>query len=407
LSFPGLTGPECFRDRKALAARLSLSSRVVSGETLGMTDKAVVCDFTSDRISNYQRDLNIPMELKRRNFLYLLGTLAAIGLTGAFDALKGLLRTPKGRREPRYRKNLFVADGKSLVAIVGGKNIKRMIKESVSLIGGFDKVGIKGKTILVKPNVVSERRNPTTTNPEVVKALVSILYEEGASEVFVGDMSALWKLPTKRNMEKTGIKKAAEEAGAKVVYFEDYDFFNINLPKGKYINDVGVSEWIFKVDRVINLPVIKTHRSATYTICLKNFIGATHFRQRPYFVDSGHWEEVVSEINMAYSPDLNVVDSTKIMVEGGPWKGQEKDTNLIVSSGDRIAADVIGLGMIKAFGLSKKISSENVWEQRQIKRAVEIGLGARNRDEIKLLTASLDGNKEFEELIRKVTENIR
>jgi hypothetical protein len=68
---------------------------------------------------------------------------------------------------------------------------------------------------------------------------------------------------------------------------------------------------------------------------------------------------------------------------------------------------VIGLGMIKAFGLSKKISSENVWEQRQIKRAVEIGLGARNRDEIKLLTASLDGNKEFEELIKKVTEKIR
>lgn len=347
------------------------------------------------------------MELKRRNFLYLLGTLAAIGLTGAFDALKGLIRSPKGMHEPRYRKNLFVENGKSLVAVVGGKDIKRMIKESVSLIGGFDKVGIKGKTVLVKPNVVSGRKNPTTTNPDVVKALVSILYEEGASEVFVGDMSALWKLPTNGNMEKTGIKRAAEEAGAKVVYFEDYDFFNTNLPKGKYINNVAVSEWIFKVDRIINLPVIKTHRSATYTICFKNFIGATHFRQRPYFVDSSHWEEVVSEINMAYSPDLNVVDGTKIMVEGGPWQGQEKDTNLIISSGDRIAGDVIGLGIIKAFGLSKKIASGNVWEQRQMKRAVEIGLGARNRDEIKLLTVSLDGNKEFKELIKKVTENIR
>jgi len=328
-------------------------------------------------------------------------------LVGAFDALRGLLKGSKGRLEPRYRKNLFVADGKSLVSIVGGKDIKRMIKEFVSLIGGFDKIGIKGKTILVKPNVVAGRKNPTTTNPEVVKAMVSILYEEGASEVFVGDMSALLKLPTKGNMEKTGIKRAAEEAGAKVIYFEDYDFFNINLPKGKYINNVGVSEWIFKADRVINLPVIKTHRSATYSICLKNFVGATHFKQRPYFVDSDHWEEVVTEINLAYSPDLNVIDGTKIMVEGGPWKGQEKDTDLIISSGDRIAADVIGLGIIKAFGLSKKIVSENVWEQRQIKRAVEIGLGARSRNEIKLLTASLDNNKEFENLIRKVTENVK
>jgi uncharacterized protein (DUF362 family) len=328
-------------------------------------------------------------------------------LTGVFDALKGLLKGPKGRLEPRYRKNPFVADGKSLVATVGGKDIKKMIKESVSLIGGFDKIGVRGKTILVKPNVVAGRKNPTTTNPEVVKAMVSILYEEGASEVFVGDMSALWKLPTKGNMEKTGIKKAAEEAGVRVIYFEDYDFFNINLPKGRYINNVGVSEWILKVDRVINLPVIKTHRSAAYSICLKNFVGATHFKQRPYFVDSGHWEEVVSEINLAYSPDLNVVDGTKIMVEGGPWEGQVKDTDLIISSGDRIAADVIGLGIIKAFGLSKKIASENVWGQRQIKRAVEVGIGARNRSEIKLLTASLDGNKEFENLIRKMIENIK
>jgi uncharacterized protein (DUF362 family) len=328
-------------------------------------------------------------------------------LAGVFDALKGLLKGPKGRLEPRYRKNPFVADGKSLVATVGGKDIKRMIKESVSLIGGFDKIGVRGKTILVKPNVVAGRKNPTTTNPEVVKAMVSILYEEGASEVFVGDMSALWKLPTKGNMEKTGIKKAAEEAGARVIYFEDYDFFNINLPKGKYINNVGVSEWILKVDRVINLPVIKTHRSAAYSICLKNFVVATHFKQRPYFVDSGHWEEVVSEINMAYSPDLNVVDGTKVMVEGGPWEGQVKDTDLIISSGDRIAADVIGLGIIKAFGLSKKIASKNVWVQRQIKRAVEAGLGATNRSEIKLLTALLDGNKEFKNLIRKVIENIK
>jgi uncharacterized protein (DUF362 family) len=281
-----------------------------------------------------------------------------------------------------------------------------MIKESVSLIGGFDKLNVQRKTILLKPNIVSGRKSPTTTNPEVVKAMASILYEEGAKEVIVGDMSALLRLPTKENMEKTGIKRAAEEAGARVVYFEDYDWIEVSLLSGKYLNKVAVSEWIFKADRIVNLPVIKTHRSATYSICLKNFVGATHFRQRPYFVDSGHWEEVVSEINLAYTPDLNIVDGTKIMVEGGPWKGQERETNLIISSGDRVAADVIGLGIIKAFGLWEKVVSLSTWKQRQIKRAIEIGIGARNRDEIKLLTASLDNSQEFEKLIEKIKENI-
>ncbi|MEW6571708.1 MAG: DUF362 domain-containing protein [Nitrospirota bacterium] len=346
------------------------------------------------------------MEFKRREFFYLSGFFAAMGLTGAFDAFKGLLTGAKGKSEPRQRENPFTVDRKSLVAVVGGKDIRGMVKESVSLLGGFDKIGIKGKTVLVKPNVVSGRKNPTTTNPELVKAVVGILYEEGASEVFVGDMSALWRLPTRENMEKTGIKRAAEEAGARVIYLEDYNFFNINLPGGKYIQNVGVSEWIFKADRIINLPVIKTHRSATYSICLKNFIGATHFRQRPYFVNSARWEEVVSEINLAYSPDLNLIDGTKIMVSGGPWQGKEKDTNLVISSGDRIAADVVGLGIIKTFGLSEKIASQDVWQQRQIKRAIEIGLGVKNRSEIKLLIASLDSSKEFESLVAKMREKI-
>ena len=57
LSFPGLTGPECFRDRKTLDARLSLSPQVVSGETSGMTYKDVVCDVTNDRISNSKEEM--------------------------------------------------------------------------------------------------------------------------------------------------------------------------------------------------------------------------------------------------------------------------------------------------------------------------------------------------------------
>ena len=137
------------------------------------------------------------------------------------------------------------------------------------------------------------------------------------------------------------------------------------------------------------------------TICVKNFVGATHFRQRPYFVDSRHWEEVVSEINLACSPDLNIVDGTKIMVSVGPRQGQEKDTNLILASGDRVAADIVGLGVIKSFGLAKKIAEKNVWQQRQIKRAVELSLGAKNAGEMKLLLKSLDGSREFAALMEK------
>lgn len=302
--------------------------------------------------------------------------------------MAGFFFRPKIKIKPGGFKNPYTEDGKALVGVVRGNNIMEMIREAVSIIGGFRKIDINGKTILVKPNVVSGKPNPTTTNPKVVGTVVKLLYEEGASKVIVGDMSAMLTISTKRNMEKTGIKKAAEEAGAQVVYFEDHDWVEVEIPGARYIKRLYVTEWIYNVDRVINLPVIKTHRSASYSICLKNFIGATHLKQRPYLIDPGHWEELIAEMNIAYQPHLNIVDGTRIMIEGGPWEGTSADTNLIIASGDRIAADIAGLNIIKGFGRWKMVTDKDVWEQRQIKRALELGLGVK-KGAIKIIEKSL------------------
>jgi len=345
------------------------------------------------------------VEVGRRTFLSMSGVLAsAFGIATRFGGAKVLLKSPVKEQMPRHAENVFRTDGKSLVSVAHGKDVKTMVREAVAAIGGFGRMGIKGKTVLVKPNVLSGRKSPTTTNPDVVRETVKLLYEYGASRVFVGDMSALWKLPTRENMERTGITKAARDAGADVLSFEDHDWIRVKLEKGEYIREVDVTEWIFKVDRVINLPVIKTHSSAQYSICLKNFIGATNFRQRPYFVNVRHWEEVVAEINLAYSPDLNIIDGTTIMVEGGPWEGKEKQTDLVIATGDRVAADVIGIALIKSFDLWKD-APKTPWQAGQIKRAVELGLGAANRGEIKLVAASPQ-SRDFAELLRKIEETI-
>jgi uncharacterized protein (DUF362 family) len=159
---------------------------------------------------------------------------------------------------------------------------------------------------------------------------------------------------------------------------------------------------MYKVDLVINLPVVKTHRSASYSICLKNFIGCTHLKQRPYLVDDAHWEELVSEFNLAYRPELNIVDGTVSMIEGGPWKGTPERTNLIIASGDRVAADIVGLGIIKSFGKWPMVTGKDVWEQKQIRRAVQLGVG-KGKGDIKLVTAQ--GLDEFKELMNRVRAN--
>jgi uncharacterized protein (DUF362 family) len=119
-------------------------------------------------------------------------------------------------------------------------------------------------------------------------------------------------------------------------------------------------------------------------------------------VNPAHWEEVVAELNLAYRPDLNIADGTKVMVEGGPWSGRAEESNLILASGDRIACDVVGLAVIKSYGRWKRLLSVSPWEMGQVRRAVELGLGAGSRGEMELVTASLDDAPAFRTLMERV-----
>ena len=344
------------------------------------------------------------MTFSRRIFLYL-GSLSLLSIFSLKlgSKLKQLIISPESRTiTPPKVKNIYTQNNKALVSMVGGKHVKPMIAEALDQLGGLDKLDVKEKTILVKPNVVTGDPSPTTTNPEVVGAVTELLYEAGAKKVIVGDMSALLTLSTARNMKKNGIAQAALDAGAEVVYFEDEDWVEVKLSGTQYIQNVYVSKWIYQVDRVINLPVVKTHKYATYSMCLKNFIGATHFKQRPYFVNESRWEEVVAEINRAYTPHLNIVDGTTAMVSGGPRKGTAVKTNVILASGDRVAADITGLGIIRYFDKWPRITAINIWEQKQIKSAIDLGLGV-GKGRVILKDKALEGHRsDFNNLVRQV-----
>lgn len=347
------------------------------------------------------------MTFRRRTFLLILAIIgAAFGIFRSWHSLKVFFTGSKRQAAPATGPGPSPSrTDKSVVAAVGGRDVKQMARRAVSLAGGFEPLGIAGKNILVKPNVVGGRSNPTTTNPALVEAVVELLYEAGAARVYVGDMSAIIRGGTAGNMEKTKIGAAAGRAGADTVFFEDHGWVRVKV-NGRYVQEVDVTEWFYKVDRVINLPVIKTHRYAGYSICLKNFVGATHFSQRPYLVDREHWEEVVAELNLAFRPDLHIVDGTTIMIAGGPWEGKTAETNLVLATSDPLACDVVGLGIIKSFGQWDRLKSTSPWQMRQVRRAVEIGLGAKTGEHIRLVTENLDNDPSFTELMHRIPDLI-
>ena len=345
----------------------------------------------------------------RRTFFQLAGLLAAPLLSNPLGLFRSLF-SPKGdvgvwRRPPP---NPFTRDGKTLVSVVRGDDVNRMVREAVALIGGIDRLAVRGKTVLVKPNVVADQPPPTTTNPEVVRSVVRLFKEAGAGRVIVGDMSAIFRLPTADNLERTGIARAAREAGAEVIDFDNAEWIELKPPGAWLTPSIHVAKPVYEADLLVNVPVVKTHRNAVYSICLKNLVGVTHPRHRPYRVNPAKWEEVVAELNLAVHPILNIVDATTIMVAGGPWEGPSERTNLIFASGDRIAADATGLALIKRFGRWEAVNRIGVWEQRQISHARELGRGLQDRKNIQLISALLQGDqRQFDALVGALIKEVR
>jgi uncharacterized protein (DUF362 family) len=213
-------------------------------------------------------------------------------------------------------------DGKHPIGLVRGSDPEAMVERAIELLGGWHPLELPGRTVLVKPNVVAGKGPPTTTSPDVVESVVRALYRHGTSRVLVGDMSALQTLPTKENMARTGIRDAAERAGAEILCFENHS-----------------------------------------------------------------WRDV--------------------RVSGGPWSGVSETPQLLLASHDRIAADVAGLALIGQYGRSPQVRGQDVWRQKQIARAVELGLGADSPGRIRLRAEdALEDGDSFDELIAGIKRRV-
>ncbi len=350
------------------------------------------------------------MKLTRRAWLYLaLLALGALFLPRPRAILRQLLFSPEGEEvAPKAPSpTLFGRAGENPVSIVRGNDPEAMVKRAVDLLGGIERLDVRGRQILVKPNVVASQPPPSTTSPAVVAAVVKMLLEAGARRVQVGDMSAFLTLPTRKNIEATGIRRAVEEAGAEVIDFDDGPWVKVSPKEAQFAKSFFFARVALEAERLVSVPVIKTHRSATYSISLKNTIGLVHPRNRPSFYGSPQWEEIIAEVNLAAQPHLIIADGTQSMIAGGPWSGEAVPTRLVMASGNLVALDVAGLGLIKHFARWRMVGDISVWAQRQIRHAVEIGLGESGPETVRVVAEAMEGpDEDFEELVATIRRAI-
>jgi len=111
---------------------------------------------------------------------------------------------------------------------------------------------------------------------------------------------------------------------------------------------------------------------------------------------------MIAEINQTYENDMIVMDATEAFVRGGPEGGDLVKPNVMLAGKDRVAMDAVGVAILRLFGTTPEVSQDRIFQQEQIARAVELGIGIQSAKDIQLIP--LDA--ESEKLDHKIEKNL-
>lgn len=289
------------------------------------------------------------------------------------------------------------------VSLVHTDNRIEGVQKAIALL---DSNPVSGKAVVLKPNFNSADPTPGSTHIDTLRALILSLQEMGAGSITLAERSGPGD-STRTVMEKKGVFKLAGELG--------FDILNLQ--------EMGIEGWIhfrpedshwqdgFQFPRVyteaeciVQTCCLKTHGfGGHFTLSMKNSVGMVPGGS-PYMRElhtSQYQRQMIAEINTAYSPDLVVLDGVEAFTAGGPAQGTRTNANVILASSDRVAIDAVGVAILRKLGTTPEVSRGRVFEQDQIARAVELGLGVTSPEQIELV-ADDPNSRSYAEKIKAI-----
>ncbi len=272
--------------------------------------------------------------------------------------------------------NPWCRDGQPLVArVTAGKDIKASLAQVITLLGGLGKAIGWGDRVLLKPNFNSPDPYPGSTDLAFLSAVIELLLDAGAV-VTIGESSGgIWR-PTRKVFDKLGVTEMARRLNVELIAFEDRtdDWVRVRVD-GDYLDVITVPRSVYKADKIVYLPCMKTHNLARFSGALKLAVGFMHPGERRA-LHARHLEQKVAEISLCWRPDLIIMDGRKAFVAGGPDKGHLVEPGLLLASADLVAIDVEAMKVLMGYGVKNRLGHDP-WQSPQILKALRHNLGAR------------------------------
>ena len=289
----------------------------------------------------------------------------------------------------------------SRVAFVKTEDRERGVRAALRALNSNP---VRGKDVLIKPNFNTADPTPGSTHNDTLMAMVEEIWAMGAKSIALGERSYP---PTSQVMKRKGIIPLLEKKEVKILDFDtlnEGDWVQFKPKESHWSNGFRIARPILEAEFLISTCCLKTHQfGGVFTMSLKLHVGVVPTSRHgfPYMSElhqSPHQQEMIAEINQPFSPDLVVLDGIDVFVDGGPATGKRAKGDVFLASTDRVATDAVGLALLKVLGSNNAIMGRKIFEQKQIARAVDLGLGVPSASEIQLVPVDT-GSEEYAEQV--------
>ncbi len=321
--------------------------------------------------------------MNRREFLMTIAAGAVLTAARGVGERGGVVKTMLTAKQNK----------KTQIALVKTRDRATGIRWAIDLL----KINpVKGKDVLLKPNFNTADPFPGSTHTDTLSSLISHLHAMGAAGITLGERSG--PPDTADVMKEKGVYELCEKLSVPIINFEDLPqtgWVRIQPEGSHWRNGVLVARLVVESPCVVTTCCLKTHRyGGVFTMSLKLSVGMTHKKNMTELHSSFRsMRKMIAEINTAYHPSLVVLDGIDAFVDKGPSHGPVKPADVILAGTDRIAIDAVGIAILKELGSNKDIMGTKIFDQEQISRAVELGLGVPRPGDIEIVTDNEAGRR--------------
>jgi uncharacterized protein (DUF362 family)/Pyruvate/2-oxoacid:ferredoxin oxidoreductase delta subunit len=243
--------------------------------------------------------------------------------------------------------------------------VYKALKKAVELAGGLD---VAGKTVLLKPNILSDSapEKAVTTHPVFLEAAIRLVREMGSRRILVGDSPGFQ--PPGFRAKVSGLGETAVKCGAEWADFNK-EKIEVPCPDGRVVKKFTLTKVIREADLIISLPKLKTHQLMYYTGAMKNTFGLVpSLAKSPFharFSSREAFAAMIVDLNLAVKPAYALLDAVIGMEGPGPGSGEPRHIGLVMASSNLLAIDIAATTLIGyppgEVPVNKDALSRSVW----------------------------------------------